>query len=537
MRIVNYLKTLSFTTAALLAASAPADAYFRAAMEVYKEYRQGSTTGGIPAFRYGRAYMYVVDGVVTVTAGCAFNGVAEFFPPAPLAGCNTGATGVILDGILDNAAYPEYDERFYEIVGIEAATLVEPGLPELVKLTARPANGTFPATVGPIRAVPTFVYFDLRSLTGDVREYRLAGTGLARFKFRPGYSFMREYDSTSKSRMEKEIVEGVYQFSFPTRGRQTTPMYLNFPIKNSVESYVSKPVKQGFRFLGVAPYVDGFALYDSRVSNTFYWEGLTTTTVSSGDRLYVGFRRMVDLDDPDSALLYTDYSGDGERDFDLDDPIYDFPPPDLPNDFPGARILMSTPRTTSYTLPSGFFRPTPANPNPSTMLEITLERDPLSGLGIVNRRLFQLPIRFVNTFTGAMVSSFPEGTSAAMMDKDADPDGDGISNWVEWLSNTDPSKPNAPKTLSALSFVPPSAAKAGEPVSGYYEMSLDKAEGTIVGADVDVESSTDLKTWTLLTASDPQWSRVDEVSRIRVISKTPTLTEKRYFRIKYTYRP
>jgi hypothetical protein len=107
---------------------------------------------------------------------------------------------------------------------------------------------------------------------------------------------------------------------------------------------------------------------------------------------------------------------------------------------------------------------------------------------------------------------------------------------VEWLSGTNPNQANAPKTLSAMSFVPPSATKAGEPSSGFYQMSLERPK-EVRGATVVIESSTDLKTWTVIPATDPQWQVIDDSSepQIRVMSKTAQLTQKRYFRAKYNY--
>lgn len=555
-QIVKSLKTLSFTTLAAMAAVTPANAYFRAGFKITKEYRQ--KTASAPVFVGGEAYLYVVDGSVTRSSSCYFNGSENIFGIASNFGCNIGANAVEVDGLIPATPLPNpascpnglintgtYDQEFSEVVGIEEATLIEPGYPHLVKMIARPTQDFPLNSVNSIVGVPTSIFYDLQSVTGDVREYRLAGTGNVFVRvgcywaqsahFVPGYSWRKAY--VSRSTMEKEIVQGTYQFSFPTRGYPSSPRYLSFPVTNSVEGYVTKPIKGGFRFTNVPSYNGGFAEYDPRVTNEFKWEGLVASLIGPSDRLYIGFRRMVNENDPDDlGAVNAIANPDGT----VGQPIYNFPPPGAdPDAFPGTRIRLVSPVQSSYTLPPGFFDANPATPNlrGATLMEVTLERDPLIGLSSVSSRKFVLPIKFVNTFPGAMAAAFPEDTPASLMAKDADPDGDGITNWVEWLSGSNPNEANAPKTLSALSFVPPSAAKSGEPGEGYYQLTFDRP-ADLRGGSVSIEMSGDLVTWATVPTDDsnPIWKTIDDPAepQIRVISKTKDLTDKKYFRAKLT---
>jgi hypothetical protein len=506
------LKTLSFTTLTLAAAMLPADAFFRAGFRIDKSYRQISSD--TPAFTGGEAFLYLVDGSSTETS-CNFNGATDPFGIDTEEGCNIGSNAVAFFG---SATSP----YFYELVGVESAMTVEPGRSDLVNLFARPSYD-FPLNNLNIQSNSTVIFYDLQSDTGDVREYRLAGAGLGGSTFIPGYSFSRFYGRNERSRMEREILPGNYQFRFPALGRPNVPLYLNFPVLPTVEGYKDDSIKQGFRFVNVGPWsTDGFAEYDMRLMSQFRWEGLTPAGVASTDRLYIGFRRPNNPNDPNSGF---ELNGSGQ-------PIYDFPPPGANvNLFPGTRIRLPSPLQNFYNLPPGFFR----TANRRTILQLTLERDPKTGLGAVSYRNFELPIVFVGTYPGAMAEAFPKDTPAAMMAKNADPDGDGVSNWLEWLSGTDPNTANAPASLSQLAYVPASTRRSGQTIPGYWHMSIDRRANLPSAVSVVVESSTDLKNWTPVPKDDPHWiiEDINEEPRIRILSRTPELTDHRYFRVKY----
>lgn len=527
------LKTLSFTTLALAAALSPADAYFRAGFKHSKEFRQGAT--GRPVFRNGEAFLYVVDGTVIFTAGCPLNGSPYPFGVDTTIGCNIGANGVRVATSFNGPPVVQ-DPQFYEVVGLEAAKTVEPGRPELVTLSARPTVDFPINVVAGMEAYSQSVFYDIQSLSGSIQEYRLAGRGVGDF-FVPGYSLVRDYPATAQKQMEKEIVPGIYRFTFPAINRPTVPLYLNFPVRATVEGYVDKPIKQGFRFIKVGPIPSsgpnrGFAEYDAKRIANFQWEGLSLNIIDNADRLYVGFRRMQDNTDPDSDLLTNSF----------DQPVYDFPPlspdydpptgPTIPgmDIYPGTRIRIPSPVQNYYNLPPGFF-----HAGNRTVLEVTLERDPQVGIGAVSSRIFQLPIAFVTTFSGFVASYFPEGTDPANLERNADPDGDQIPNWLEWLGGTDPTKSNSQANFTPLTEVPQSVRRSGEVIPGYWYMSISRTPNLPSTVQVIVEKSSTLNTWEPISANDPDWKVEDVPSEphIRVLSKTPNKPNEGQFRVRY----
>ena len=441
-------------------------------------------------------------------------------------GCNIGSNGVVVDSI----GIP--DQRYLEIVSVEAANTIEPGRPDLVSLYARPVSD-FPGTLGGIGGVPTRIYYNTQSANGEIREYRLAGTLLAGNSFNPGYFWSKTY--TNRSTMDKEIVEGVYQFKFPQLNFPSRSIYLSFPVRNTVEGYTTKPIKQGFKFENLPPVSsDGFYEFTEDEIIKFQWSGLSPNLVMNSDKLYISFRAL-------------EAGSEGDPNANAD--IFAFPA------YAFQRIRLLSPVQSEYTIPATLLRnvldsriaigaqfPAPPAIPPARLneyfAEVSLERDPGVGIGIVSSRLFQLPIRIVASFPGSMAAAFPEGTSASSLAKDADPDGDGISNWVEWLSGTDPAQSNAPKTLSGLSFVPPSLAKDGEPTSGYWQMTLDRPTNLTskAKASITVESSTDLQNWAVIS-DDPEWEIINNPKEPQLVvrSKNAALAEKRYFRARYTY--
>jgi hypothetical protein len=480
--------------------------YYLPYFENAKEYRQN--TSGAPQFRSGAVNLYIQDGqIYYLLSACTLDGSNAPFNPNPEAPvfCALGSTGVIVTAGVDGDNDGVADPFFYQVTDVIPATRVEPFRSDKITLYAKPPS-TFPLKQNdPLPGLidnSSFLLYDLRAANpDDILPYDVSI-----------YSWSNFY--TSRSVMESEIKPGTtYSFSFPTLNFPERPFYLNFPISFHSEGYKGNGLEGAFRFKNVGPFDGGFAQYDPRLVNFFRWEGFNTSNLMAGDIHFVTVADVTVPGDADSAI----------------GPVI-FPPGGS-----GARIRLTTPTQTEYVLAPGFI-----GLGREAIFNLEMERRPaLGGVKAVSYRSFQLPIKFVNLFAGAMAAAFPDTATAASKAKDADPDGDGIPNWIEWLSATNPTKANAPKTLSSMSFVPPSAVRSGEPTEGYWQMTLDRPIALKDPRSVIVEHSTDLKVWTEIAVGDPNWTVIDEplVSKVRIISNGPELADKRYFRVRYTFVP
>src|SRR5690606_18337743 len=131
------------------------------------------------------------------------------------------------------------DPAFYELVSAEAASTVEPGRADKVTLYARPTREFPENAITAAQSNTIEIFYDTQSITGDVAEYRLAlGIATPDNDLGAGYFFRRRYTRSQAEQMRKEIVPGVYQFTFPSIGLPDRPLYLSFPVRPTVEGWV-----------------------------------------------------------------------------------------------------------------------------------------------------------------------------------------------------------------------------------------------------------------------------------------------------------
>ena len=497
--------------AGLQLAGAQTDA-FMSYFKTHKSYRQFSD--GLPKFQGGAVELFLTDGA-WVHTNCGDNGSPVDFGVDTEKNCNIGATGILIylngpdvypPNPPDDDAIPDgdgiVDPQFWEVLSVITASRVEAGRSDKVALEAKPYS-KFPLVKGqPLPGIvdnALTVYYSL--LTDNVSEIYLDPYELA------SYTWYRTY--TNLAQMNDEIIPGgQYQFRFPRVNYPDLIFGQSYGIRPAPEGYVTKPVKGGFRFLNVPAFSGGFAQYDARIVNLIQWDGLISNALIGTEQLYLSFRAAgIDGAAPAGPIV--------------------FPPGNT-----GSQIrLPQGIAQKSFELPPGLFAP-----DMKMIVELVFSRPEFIGAGNQQpaRRVFQLPIQLVNSFKGFAATAFPAKTAAKLKTADADPDKDGIPNWMEWLNGSDPMKANTLKNLSGMGFVPPSAAKSGEPSGGFWQMTLDREIGLPANA-VEIQISSDLKTWAALSNSDPDWTKDDnvELPYVRIISKNPELAGKRYFRVKY----
>jgi hypothetical protein len=353
-----------------------------------------------------------------------------FFPPSDIPPCPLGATGFLTTA---SAIIPD---PYQEIFSVVPAALIEPSKPQDIQLYAAPPS-KLPRPLGLFTDGSFFIWYNLQ--TAQIREYPITR-----------YSFNRTY--TSRSSMDSEVVPGLYQFLAPrlVPDRQTgiAPPPLGISVTHAPipEGYLKQNnVFQGIRFTGLTWSPEGFAEFDPRLPGRISWEGNNPDRIYPGsDQLFFSVLAPADEEDPLS-------------------PIAEHPDPEFGGEytlFPffsvGSRqILLPTVLDKFYNLPPGFLPP-PYDPavtsrpfsfGRTVIARLSLRRN-LASNNIsrdTSGRDYELPIRFTNTFPG-FVQQYFGGTGVVDADRapGADPDGDGQTNFEEWLQSTNPRVANTP---------------------------------------------------------------------------------------------
>lgn len=499
----------------------------------------------------GGMFVHLSDGSWVVT-GCPLNGMldndpAAFFPN-PLIGCQTGSTGYIVAGDVGGAVDDEGNQvpdgvrdefSHWEVTSVSPAVGIAPSRPDKCFLFSRPPS-SLPNMLGNFIDNTVVIYWNTRS--ESIKQYTFSR-----------YDFTRSYDT--RNQMDQELVVGQYVFRFPRLGAPDTQVAdLKVDLRPIAEGYIEKNnVRQGLRFtkLNGKPIQwspDGFVLVDPRLVNTFEWLGNDQSNVFvSNDVLYFSVTSLGpgpgDPTRPEQVV-----NGQLVKLFPFD---FDPASPGTP------RVLLDHALVQSFAMPPGFIRV--ANPPIEGVARLELFRNTPSTYVTfdTSSRIYQLPLRFVDTYEGWATVSFPSGTPAALRARTADPDRDNFNNEAEWRAKTNPmsaaSHPSPP-LLQFVSTNPVDAAEAGETggatspqrnsVSGYWEVRHPMAN-TYPPTHYEFEFSADLRMWNPVSSDDMNWTIIRETPvdgsdrdpDLIVRSRSPQLSEKGFFRVKMTTQP
>ena len=389
--------------AALLAASlstAAVDAEVLFQFTTAKDYLQlGPFVAG---FRGGVLNVNVRDGNAILSP--CIHPSPVIIPPNPLF-CPLGTTGFIAAGDVDNDGVRD-DLSFWSISEVIPAFLLEPFRPTDCNLSSAPPS-ELPRPLGPFLDQGAVIFYNV--LTSTVLQYDISW-----------YDFNRVYAPGvgDRARMNDEIVLGDYIFTFPqldSNPLRFVPIGVrHYPIPEAIDPANRYP-EVGFKFTGGTWDAAGNRLLDPYLTNTITWVGNDATkTFPAVDQLRLTIRDnlppLTPLDPPSNIT---------------------FPPSATP-------LLIPNPLTTSYNLPPFFYAP-----GDTGFLQIRLDR----ALGTsaiafdTSVRLFHFPIRFVSSYSGFRIVSFPVGSNSTVTAPTADFDGDGQTNILEFAMGTDPDDP------------------------------------------------------------------------------------------------
>lgn len=259
------------------------------------------------------------------------------------------------------------------------------GFEELITLTEREPNGNDPTLLVTVSSgTAIMLALPINSVNTVVGVSTPIGGGL--------------------KQMNEEIVPGQYIFSFPRLGapETATPVAIPVVILPMPEPIGTSRSRQGFRFTSGLWNLD-FMQFDPRVINQIAWVGTDTSVARPGDRSYISIENATA---PGGSAV-------GGR---------DFPPT-------GTSVLLTSPTTTSYTLPPFFL-----NVGDEGEMVLSYQRNlPSNGVAFdVSTRDFRVKVRMIDTYAGFSQISFPLATPPQDLQPNADVDFDGMSNIEEY---------------------------------------------------------------------------------------------------------
>lgn len=433
--------------------------------------------------------MDVRDGVAVYTAGCEF----PFFTFATGI-CAPGTTGWVSRGIENDPLLAGLGP-YFTIRSISPAILLRPFDPLSVRLVAAPPS-LLPRPLIGFEDQSISVFFDLT--TNFIRQYSISS-----------YAFGREYSAGERTRFDGEVVPGTYRYNFPRINSTTIPVVLEvnqFPMLDGYRKINNQP--RGLRFTNVT-YDDGFAVLDPFALNTLKWEGNTTSYIAPGlDIAYLSIKRLEDpsdpLSDPDLGAIPLFPSFDGAFE---------------------ARVLLPNPLDTSFILPPNFVLPGETG---VIDLEFVIYRPTSSLIYERSTRRFRMPVKVTDPFEGFITASLPPGATTAQKASSFDYDGDGMSNFDEWVFGSNPASSNSvpvAPTVSMKSPTTPAGPSAGlfsvqntlnTAPQGALEYKVSKLTNPVPKLKYAIEYSADMVTWTAITSTNPDWTLVETLDEIKV---------------------
>ncbi len=303
--------------------------------------------------------------------------------------------------------------------GSNPSSLVRPFSSPNIKLSAGPAASQFPRPLSFYDYSTQFFITNTSSPSPQLYSLSL-------------YGYDQQYPNPSDvGAMEKDLVPGAYQVSFPT---------LNNPYQIAGLSSAHSMVPNGAFTIGVkkptwllrfvetfenineAPvpqkWVNGRLRLDPNIASLYRWDDIVRAGLASpaGDRMALW------IEDDNNNLIWPPIGG-------------------------SAELSVGNPQAT-LTFPGLLPAISPGNPAPpipiTGFLVFRYTRNNLSSnAGDVATVFLRVPVEFVRGYASWRISMFPgaPGSDDSISGPNADPDGDGLTNQQEYEAGSDPTKP------------------------------------------------------------------------------------------------
>lgn len=320
--------------------------------------------------------------------------------------CPLGTTGYIAEGDINGDGIRDAG-GFWSISEVIPAFVIEPFRPDKVALVAAPPSDLGPRPLGGFADQGAVIFYNV--LTDNVLEFNVSW-----------YDLVRSYDPgpVGRAAMLDELVLGQYLFNFPLlRFPDTAPpvaipvTYSRMPEGVNPNGKYDFVERKQFRFTNLNWDRNRNLVFDPRLTNRLTWQGNDQgNTIPNIDQLRLSYLdpTTVDVDGVDEVIL--------------------FPPSQTP-------LLLPNPLTKDYIVPPFFFQV-----GDQALLRLRFDRTLGSSAVAFDTsvRLFEVNVRFVDTYDGFKLIAFPLGATDAERGPLSDYDGDGQTNAYEFGLQTDP---------------------------------------------------------------------------------------------------
>jgi hypothetical protein len=458
------------------------------------------------AFEGGQFDFSIKDGtfaIQTTTLGAPCQD-GDYFSPSPP--CPIGATGYAFGNspLLATLGGGPY----FGDLQVTNATLLGVNRPESALLVSAPPS-LLPRPILGFTDQSIQIFYNIND--DAIQQYDVSG-----------YEFNRNYFAGERARFDAEAVPGTYKFNFPAIAHPVNPLVLSMNLSPKLDGYRKiNNQSRGVRFLNVSYDSAGFALLNPFVINTIQWEGNGPTFIAAArDFAYFSIKR---LQDPSNPLSAPDLSV----------------PTVFPRFFGGAtsRVVLPSPLNTSYIIPPFVVTPGVVG---LIDLEFEINRPTSSVISEQATRSFRLPVRVINPFSSMIAATLPPGASAKQLSADHDFDGDGISNFNEWVFGSNPASASSLPPVLGIQKVSPApankfatmAATAENSSTETFEFRVPKLTETNPKLIYSIEFSKDMITWKEIQVGDPAWNLVNAYSEIKVTSTGANTAPGGFFRAK-----